>query len=62
MDKYLKETTMLDHNSIIIQKLIKNKGWLSLDEYERIKEIYNFVRDEILLDTTLMMDSLPLKF
>lgn len=45
---YLKETQMLDYSSIPIQSLIVDRGWESLDEFNRIKAIYDFVRDEIL--------------
>lgn len=47
MKRYLKETRLLNYNSIEIQDLIKNKGWRSLNEKEKIKSIYNFVKDEI---------------
>ncbi len=48
MDRYLAETLMLDFSNYRIRKLIKRRGWHRLDEFERIKAIYNFVRDEIL--------------
>ena len=48
MQRYLMETPMLDYSSVPIQKLIKKRKWRSLDKFERIKAIYNFVRDEIL--------------
>ncbi|WP_291578686.1 transglutaminase-like domain-containing protein [Clostridium sp. UBA6640] len=47
MNRYLKETRLLNYNSIEIQNLIKNKGWRSLNEKEKIGSIYNFVKDEI---------------
>lgn len=47
MDKYLKETKLLDYNNENIQNLIKNRNWESLDNYHKIEKIYNFVRDEI---------------
>lgn len=47
MEKYLKETPMLDFSNESIQNLIQNKKWKSLDEFNRIKQIYNYVRDEI---------------
>ena len=46
--KYLEVTEMLDYNHFSIQNLIKRSGWKTLPQYECIKEIYNFVRDEIL--------------
>ncbi len=48
MDKYLKETRMINYSDNSIQKLIENRGWKKLDTYERLKAIYDFVRDEIL--------------
>ena len=48
MDRYLKETRMLTYSCKSIQALIDNKKWITLDEFHRIFEIYNFVRDEVL--------------
>lgn len=48
MDRYLRETVMLDYSSSAIQRLIVSRKWNELPEFERIKAIYNFVRDEIL--------------
>ena len=48
IDKYLKETCMLDYSNPEIQELIQKMKWKELDEFERIKGIYNFVRDDIL--------------
>lgn len=45
--KYLEETPLLNYSKKSIQTLIKERNWLSLDELERVKSIYNFVRDEI---------------
>ena len=39
---------MLDYSSSAIQRLIVSRKWNELPEFERIKAIYNFVRDEIL--------------
>lgn len=47
MENYLKATNMLDFSTDSIQKLIQDRQWKSLDEYNRIKQIYNYVRDEI---------------
>lgn len=47
MDILLRETRMLDYNSENIQALIRERNWKELDEFNKIKEIYNFVRDEI---------------
>lgn len=48
MEKYLKETSLLDFSNPKIQQLIKDRKWKDLEEFQRIKAIYNFVRDEIL--------------
>lgn len=47
MQKYLEETAMLNFSHKSIQRLIKSRNWINLNEFERIKAIYNFVRDEI---------------
>ncbi len=47
MNNYLKETPILNYTESSIQFLVKSKKWLSLDPIERIKSIYNFVRDDI---------------
>lgn len=48
MDKYLRETKMLDYSNKNIQQLIQERGWNSIEKFECLKYIYNFVRDEIL--------------
>lgn len=48
MEKYLKETPMLNFSDANIQHLISDREWKDVDIYNRIKQIYNFVRDEIL--------------
>ncbi len=48
MERYLKETPMLDFSNSAIQNLVELRGWRALGEFERIKAIYNYVRDEIL--------------
>lgn len=47
-NNYLENTKLLDFENKRIQKLIHKKGWKELPEFERIKAIYNYVRDEIL--------------
>ncbi|WP_438463212.1 transglutaminase-like domain-containing protein [Marinomonas sp. PE14-40] len=46
--KYLQETELLDFNRSNIQALIEKRKWKTLPEKERIGQIYNYVRDEIL--------------
>ena len=48
MERYLMETSMLDFSASAIENLIERRGWRSLEEFERIQAIYNYVRDEIL--------------
>ena len=48
MDRYLKETRMLNYSDERIQRLIKYRKWKNADEFKCLKAIYNFVRDEIL--------------
>lgn len=45
---FLEETKLLNYSSTMIQKLVDNRGWKQLDDFNKIKSIYNFVRDEIL--------------
>lgn len=40
-------TDLLDFHHPEIQKLLRERGWARLGEAEKIKSIYNFVRDEI---------------
>lgn len=47
-ENYLLSTRMLDFENDSIQMLIGKRGWKSLAQFEQIKAIYNFVRDEIL--------------
>ena len=46
--KYLTSTAMLNYDDPSIQALIEQKRWRSLPEFDRIRQIYNYVRDEIL--------------
>ncbi len=48
MENYLRETPMLDFSDPTIQRLIRGRRWNDLDAYHRIRQIYDFVRDEIL--------------
>ncbi len=47
-EAYLKETAMLDFSAANIERLIEARGWRKLGEFERLRSIYDFVRDEIL--------------
>ncbi len=48
MTKYLEKTKLLDYDNKNIQKLISDRKWMELEELDRIKAIYNYIRDEIL--------------
>ncbi|GAA0722458.1 transglutaminase-like domain-containing protein [Clostridium malenominatum] len=48
MTNYLIETPLLNYKNQIIQKLISDNHWDTLDRTEQVLSIYNFVRDSIL--------------
>ncbi|RHV37761.1 transglutaminase family protein [Ruminococcus sp. OM05-10BH] len=58
MEQYLRETSMLNFSSTNIQKLIRDRQWKKADEYNRIRLVYGFVRDEILFGYNVD-DSIP---
>lgn len=58
MNNYLKETSILDYDHFSIQELIREREWQNLNIAERIKTIYNFVRDEIKFGYNIA-DNLP---
>ena len=39
---------MLNYSNANIQQLIRERRWKNINEFERLKSIYDFVRDEIL--------------
>lgn len=47
MNRYLQETRMLNYHHSSIQILIKEKQWANDDDFQKIRKIYNFVRDDI---------------
>lgn len=47
MNNYLKETEILNFSKPSIQSLINDKNWMEFDTIERVKSIYNYVRDDI---------------
>lgn len=47
-NEYLKTTGMLDYKHPEIQKLVEQRGWKQLSQYDAIGAIYSFVRDDIL--------------
>ncbi len=58
MEQYLRETPMLNFSAANIQRLINDRGWENEDVYHRIRQIYDFVRDEILFGYNVD-DSIP---
>ena len=48
MKRYLMSTRLLDYKNERIRRLIAARGWDKLPEYECIRSIYDFVKDEIL--------------
>ena len=46
--RYLEETPMLDFSDPSIQALIEKHGWRELNGFERLRSIYDFVRDDVL--------------
>lgn len=48
MRQYLKATKILDFESDSIQKLVHERGWKALNNAQKIEEIYNYVRDQVL--------------
>ena len=49
MERYLKETKMLNYSAQEIVALMRSRKWNDLDEYDKIGEIYRFVQNEIVL-------------
>jgi hypothetical protein len=47
MEKLMEKTELLDFDNKDILLLIENKKWKNLNEKEMIRQIYEFVRDEI---------------
>ena len=47
MENYLKETPILNFSDSTIQSLVNQKKWLSLEKTERVKAVYNYVRNDI---------------
>ena len=58
VDRYLQEIKMLDYSNKKIQHLISERMWKNFDEFECLKSIYNFVRDEIFFGYNVEMTSL----
>ena len=58
MEQYLRETPMLNFSSANIQRLIGDRQWGKADAYHRVRQIYDFVRDEILFGYNVD-DSIP---
>lgn len=46
--KFTEETRMLNYRSASIEELIRSKNWRNLDDFARIKAVYEYVQNEIL--------------
>ena len=49
MERYLKDTKMLNYSAREIVALVRSRKWNDLEEYGKIGEIYRFVQNEIVL-------------
>lgn len=49
MDKYLKETKLLNYRSNEITTLIAKRKWNTLNKFDKIGAIYDYVQNKILL-------------
>jgi hypothetical protein len=47
MEAYLQATTLVNYNHPSIQKLIADQHWKDAEEYEKIRQIYDYVRNRI---------------
>ena len=47
MQRLLEQTPILDYHHPVIQNLIEQCKWRDLDEVDKVRNIYNFVRDEV---------------
>jgi transglutaminase-like putative cysteine protease len=47
LDRYLKETRLLDYRHPTLVKLVEERRWGALEQYENIASIYSFVQNEI---------------
>lgn len=47
MTQYLESTPILNFNHQSIQRLVQERNWINIPVQNRVKQIYNFVRDEI---------------
>lgn len=59
MKKYLEETPMLDFSNKQIRQLIDQRGWQSMVDEDKIKQIYTFCKDEILFGYNSDTDTMP---
>ncbi|EJW16364.1 transglutaminase domain protein [Paenibacillus alvei DSM 29] len=47
MKSYLQATSLVDYNHPTIQKLILERFWNEANDYEKIRQIYDYVRNQI---------------
>ncbi|EQG78945.1 hypothetical protein [Clostridioides difficile] len=53
--EYLEETKMLNYNEPQLKLLVSSKNWLELDDFHKIKSIYEFVQNDILFGYKLLI-------
>lgn len=49
MEKYLKDTALLNYTTQVIVNLVKENKWNDLNEFDKIVAIYGFVQNSVLL-------------
>jgi hypothetical protein len=47
VERYVKETPLLNFSNPSLRELVTSRGWATLPEYDRIARIYDFVQNEI---------------
>ncbi|NOU52664.1 transglutaminase family protein [Pseudoalteromonas sp. JBTF-M23] len=47
MQEYLSDTHLLDFKHPTIQALINEQGWLDIERYNALQDIYHFVKDDV---------------
>jgi len=59
MERYLAETKMLNFKHPDIMALVEQRGWKNLSATEKIRQIYDFCREEILFGFNSKADDMP---
>ncbi|MBF0551101.1 MAG: transglutaminase family protein [Deltaproteobacteria bacterium] len=48
MDRYLKETRLIDYHHPLIARLVDERQWDRLGEYDKIGAVYDYVQNEVI--------------